>query len=98
MYTKYTGDTNMANANAVLTTRVPVKLKKELELLAEETHRPKAWLVVEALQAFIDLNRWQIGAIKKGLVDAKEGRVVEHKAVADWLDTWGTPSEKARPK
>lgn len=33
----------------------------------------------------------------EGMADIAAGRVVPHKEVAAWLDTWGTPDEKPAP-
>ena len=88
----------MTQASAVLTTRIPERLKRDLERLAENTHRAKSWLVTDALQNYVDLNRWQIEAIQIGLESAKAGRIVKHEDVEDWLDSWGTSEEKDPPK
>lgn len=39
----------------------------------------------------------EAAADAEGLADIEAGRVVPHKEVAAWLDTWGTPDEKPAP-
>lgn len=34
------------------------------------------------------LDRWQ---------EAESGKVVSHRAMVEWLDTWGTDTESKRP-
>ncbi len=41
---------------------------------------------------------WQIEAIRAGIADADAGRVVDHHAVAAWLESWGTENELPAPR
>lgn len=81
-----------------------IKLKsdtvKRLDRLGVSRERSPHWLMKEAINRYLDeeeyneqlkqetLNRWQ---------EAECGKVVNHQAVSDWLDTWGTDSEQKRP-
>jgi len=58
---------------AVLTFRVPVEVKQQLDALAEATHRSKSWLAGEAIQRYIELEGWQIGEIRQALTEADAG-------------------------
>jgi predicted transcriptional regulator len=58
---------------AVLTLRVPVEVKQQLDKLADATHRSKSWLAGEAIQRYLDLEAWQIGEIKQALIEADAG-------------------------
>ena len=58
---------------AVLTLRVPVEVKQQLDKLADATHRSKSWLAGEAIQRYIDLEAWQIGEIQQALREADAG-------------------------
>ena len=37
-------------------------------------------------------------AVAEGIADSETGRVVDHKKVRRWLESWGTDQEKAAPK
>jgi RHH-type rel operon transcriptional repressor/antitoxin RelB len=58
---------------AVLTFRVPVEVKQQLDQLAAATHRSKSWLAGEAIQRYIELEGWQIGEIRQALTEADTG-------------------------
>ena len=58
---------------AVLTLRVPVAVKDQLDKLAEATHRSKSWLAGEAIRQYLDLEAWQIGEISQALAEADAG-------------------------
>jgi predicted transcriptional regulator len=58
---------------AILTLRVPVEIKQQLDKLADATHRSKSWLAGEAIRQYLDLEAWQIGEIKQALVEADAG-------------------------
>lgn len=58
---------------AVLTLRLPIEVKQQLDQLAEVTHRSKSWLAGEAIRQYLDLEAWQIGEISKALAEADVG-------------------------
>jgi RHH-type transcriptional regulator, rel operon repressor / antitoxin RelB len=58
---------------AVLTLRVPVEVKEQLDKLADATHRSKSWLAGEAIQRYLDLEAWQIGETVSALAEADAG-------------------------
>jgi predicted transcriptional regulator len=58
---------------AVLTLRVPVEVKQQLDKLADATHRSKSWLAGEAIQRYLELEAWQIGEIQQALQEAEAG-------------------------
>lgn len=58
---------------AVLTLRVPVEVKQQLDKLADATHRSKSWLAGEAIQRYLDLEAWQIRETVTALAEADAG-------------------------
>ena len=74
----------------------PEKLRK-LEELATATDRPRSWHIEQALDAYIDLQAWQLEHIEKGMASLEAGRVVPHEEVRDWLLGWGTDDEREPP-
>jgi RHH-type rel operon transcriptional repressor/antitoxin RelB len=83
--------------DVVLTARVPEDVKESLSELAESTDRPVAWHVNQALSTYVDLNKWQIEAIKEGLAQARAGKVIPIDQIERWVASWGTPGELPKP-
>ena len=81
-----------------LTIEVPVAVEERLEEVARASSRSKRSLIHGALIAFLDLYDWQVQAIRQGIADADAGRVVDHEAVAAWLESWGTENELPAPR
>jgi RHH-type rel operon transcriptional repressor/antitoxin RelB len=67
---------------AVLTLRIPVEVKQQLDQLADATHRSKSWLAGEAIQRYLDLEAWQIGQIRQALQEADAGDFASHEEMA----------------
>lgn len=68
--------------SAILTLRVPVEVKQQLDKLAEVTHRSKSWLAGEAIKQYLDLEAWQIGEIGQALIEANAGDFASDAEVA----------------
>ena len=81
-----------------LIVEVPVAIEERLEEAAQASSRSKKSLIQAALEAFLDLNDWQTKAIEAGVADADAGRVVDHHAVAAWLESWGSDNELPPPR
>src|SRR5438034_4471105 len=82
--------------STTMTVRLPVRLKRRLAVLAETTDRSASFLTVEAIESYVDLNEWQVAAIREGVADADAERFVEHDDVDSWLKTWGQPRTPRR--
>lgn len=67
---------------AVLTFRVPVEVKQQLDVLAKSTQRSKSWLAGEALKQYLDLEAWQIGEIRHALQEAEAGDFASDEEIA----------------
>lgn len=81
-----------------LTIEVPTAVEERLEAAAQASSRSKKSLIQAAVIAFLDLYDWQVEAIRAGVADADAGRVVDHQAVAAWLESWGTENELPAPR
>jgi predicted transcriptional regulator len=84
--------------DVVLSARIPEKMRSDLSELAEATDRPITWHVAQALAAYVELNRWQVAAIREGLDQARSGKVVSLESAKAWVESWGTDHEKPQPK
>ena len=66
--------------------RLNKQLKNDLAHLSKSTGRSQTFIVEEALQNYIDLNLWQINAIKEGLRQADEGNLLTTEEVLEHLE------------
>ena len=64
-----------------LTVRLPPEIKTRLDKLARATSRPRSFLIQTAIQEYLALNEWQVGAIREGLDQADEGRLIPHEEI-----------------
>jgi RHH-type rel operon transcriptional repressor/antitoxin RelB len=75
------------------------ELLTSLDELAETTRRSRTELAEEALQQYLEIQRWQIEGIRDAIDEAEGGAPgVPHERVAEWLDSWGTDQELPPPK
>jgi predicted transcriptional regulator len=81
-----------------LSVRIDTKTKKRLEALARRARRSKSFLAAEAIAAFVEAESWQLDEIQNGIAELDEGRGVPHKAVANWLRSWGRKRERKAPR
>jgi predicted transcriptional regulator len=82
----------------LISIRVPVKTAERFKALAEVLKRSKSFLGAEAIEEYLSLNEWQIAAIKQGIKSANAGKLVSHKDVTTWVESWGTSNEKRVPQ
>ena len=57
----------------VLTLRVPVEVKEQLDKLSDATHRSRSYLAGEAIRQYLDLEAWQIGEVQQAVGEADAG-------------------------
>jgi len=86
--------------STTLTIRLDEETKERLDRLAESVARSKSYLVTRALQDYLELNEWQVKAIKKAVnkADSPGAKFASHEDVSAWLETWGTENEQEPPQ
>ena len=83
--------------NAPVTLRLDADTRKRLDQLAKMTQRSRAALAAEAVKQFVDLNEWQIAAIRQGVQQADKGQFIDHaKLKAKWEKKLAAAVDKAR--
>jgi predicted transcriptional regulator len=55
------------------------KLKNQLDRLSKAMNRSRSFVAAQAIQEFVSVNEWQIGEIKKALVEADQGDFASDK-------------------
>ena len=80
-----------------LTLRLERRLKVRLDRLAKATDRSRAWLAAEAVRHYLELNEWQVAAIREGVREADRGRLVSHERLkAKWEKRLAAALDKDR--
>jgi predicted transcriptional regulator len=65
----------------VLTAHVPLALAKKVDRLAARLERSRAWIVEQALAAWIECEEKRHQLMLEALADVDAGRVVDHRLV-----------------
>ena len=81
-----------------LSFRISETRAAQLDELATAMDRPRSWLLERALEEYLDVPRWQIAQIEKGMQELREGKGIPHEEVVGWLETWGTDEEREPPR
>lgn len=77
--------------------RLQPALQEKVGALAVALDRPKSWIIEQAVQAYVELQAWQLAAIDAGIAAADAGRVIPHDDVAAWVRSWDSPDELPPP-
>ena len=65
----------MPPANETFSVRIPPELRQELDQLATITDRSRNKLVAEALEQYLEVQRWQIETVRQRMAEAESGDV-----------------------
>ena len=72
---------------STMTIRVTPEVKARLGQLAQDTKRSRAFLAGEAVAHYVEREQAIVDGIKRGLNDAKAGKLVSHDAAMEELST-----------
>jgi predicted transcriptional regulator len=91
---------HVLQSTTTISVRIPSRIKKQLNELAEATQRTTSFLTAEAIQNYISLQAWQVKSIQDAVkkADSKKAKFAGHDEVMAWLDSWGTKNELRPPK
>ncbi len=64
-----------------------------MEALTEATDRSKDYLAVQAIEGFIDMQKWQIQAIQEGILAADREEFEPAEKVKSAFQQWGVDVE-----
>jgi RHH-type rel operon transcriptional repressor/antitoxin RelB len=78
----------MSATSAVLTVRVPIDVKVQLEQLAKATKRSKSFLAQEAIRHYVELEAWQIAETLKAIDEAEAGDFSTDDEVTAVMNKW----------
>ena len=81
--------------------RIRKELQEPLEKVASELRRPKAWVINEALAAYLERENQQQRMYREtleGLADVEAGRLIDGEQVMAWIESWGSDRELPPPR
>jgi predicted transcriptional regulator len=85
-------------SSGAITVRLRPEVREKLDALAREEKRSLSQVAAEAIEAYVDLDAWQVAHIKAALAeDERDGVGVPHEEVVRWMESWGTDHELPPP-
>lgn len=82
----------------IVTAQLSRELASRVSEVAERLDRPREWIVREALQQFVDLEKRREALTKEALAEVTAGRVVPHAEIEAWAASLRRPARKARSR
>jgi len=77
-------------------------LKNRIQHLADIRHRSAHWIMIEALQDYVDREEARESFKQEALASwtayQETGRHLTSQEVQNWLNTWGTDKEIRKPE
>ena len=67
--------------STTMTIRLDNQVKGQLGKLSALTKRSKSFLAAEAISEYLKIHEWQLDEIKKGIAEAKAGKLVDHSSI-----------------
>jgi RHH-type transcriptional regulator, rel operon repressor / antitoxin RelB len=63
------------------------ELASKLDALAASMDRPKAWLIEQAVRSYVEVQLWQVQAIREAMEDYRSGKaeLAQHEKVMERL-------------
>jgi RHH-type transcriptional regulator, rel operon repressor / antitoxin RelB len=72
-----------------ITARLDPETKEKLEQLSKSTARSRAFLISEAIRAYVKEQAWQIQAIEEGVAQADLGNFASNDKIRATFGKWG---------
>ena len=82
----------------VLTAHVKLPLAHKIDKLAAQLDRPRAWMVKQALTAWVSEEEERHRLTLEGMADVTAGRMVDQADVEAWADSLATGSPLPIPQ
>jgi len=70
------------------------EVQARLAALADARKQPVSDVAAEVITTYLAPDSWEHEHIRAGLAELKAGKGVSDERVAEWLDSWGTESER----
>ena len=73
----------------VTTVRFEPEIREQLDKMAEQIDRPRAWIIKEAVAQYLERETWYLAEVQKGIDDLEAGREISHEEVGARLRAKG---------
>lgn len=86
---------------AVTSVRLRPEIEEPLENLSKKLDRSKSYLINQAVKEFLarkllEEQRW--AETLEAIDSVKSGKLIDEKAVTDWLESWAAENEREPPE
>lgn len=71
------------------TVRFDPEMREQLDKMAEQIDRPRAWIIKEAVAQYLERESWYLAEIQKGIDDMEAGREITHEEMGAQLRVRG---------
>lgn len=82
----------------VITAHVPLPLAEKVDLFAERLERSKAWIIKQALTAWIDQEEERHRLTLEAMADVDNNDVIDHQSVQAWAESLSTDTPLPVPR
>ncbi len=82
----------------VITAHVPLPLADKVDDLAQRLERSKAWIVKQALTAWVDQEEERRRLTLEAMTDVDKGNVIDHQSVQAWVESLDTDTPLSTPR
>lgn len=71
------------------TVRFDPETRAQLDKMAEQIDRPRAWIIKEAVAQYLEREAWYLAEVQKGIDDLEAGREISHEEMGTRLRAKG---------
>lgn len=82
----------------VITAHVPIPLADQVDRLAEKLERSRAWIMKQALAAWVAQEEERDRMTREAMADVKADRVTDHEAVQAWAESLDSENPLPPPR
>ena len=82
----------------VITAHVPLPLAEKVDSLANRLERSKAWIIKQALAAWIDQEEERHRLTLEAMADVDNNHVIDHQSVQAWAESLSTDAHLSVPR
>ncbi len=82
----------------VVTAHVPLPLADKIDELAQRLERSKAWIVKQALTAWVDQEEERRRLTLEAMADVDKGNVIDQQSVQAWAESLDTDTPLSLPR
>ncbi|MBL4940144.1 MAG: ribbon-helix-helix protein, CopG family [Colwellia sp.] len=81
----------------VLTAHVPLPLADKIDSLADRLERSKAWIMKQALAAWVEQEEERHRLTLEAMIDVDNNNVIDHQSVQAWAESLNTGTPLSVP-